>query len=76
VKKLLAITEGGQRIQNVEPWKAGWKNGIDPWLRDKGYSVDEAKSLLKEEFGDFDPEALEQYFHFLKQHFEGEAVAE
>jgi hypothetical protein len=75
VKKLLSITEGGQRIQEVEPWKLGWKNGIEPWLREKGYNVDEAKALLKEEYGDFDPENMEAYYSFLKAHFEGEMAA-
>ena len=47
VEKLLAITEGGKRIQDVEPWKLGWKNGIEPWLVATGINVDEAKDVLK-----------------------------
>jgi hypothetical protein len=75
VKRLLSITEGGQRIQEVGPCKLGWKNGIEPWLRENNYNVDEAKSLLKEEYGDFDPENMEAYYSFLKAHFERDSTA-
>jgi hypothetical protein len=66
VSKILAITEGGQRVAEVEPWKAwtAWDD-IAAWVSENGRDVQEAKDVLAEKSPGFSAAKFGDYYTIL-----------
>jgi hypothetical protein len=68
VEKIIGVTEGGQRIVEVEPWKAwtAWDD-IAAWVSENGRDVQEAKDVLAEKSPGFSSAKFESYYQILTE---------